>query len=64
MDEILGCLAAILWLPYEVWKRMTGESRTGTSRMDRDTGLLYRRIAIAGTAVLGLLGLAWWVLMG
>ncbi len=62
MEEGLGCLYVILWLPYELWKWMNDGSRVGRSRMDREAGDFWWKFGMVGTA-LALIGLgAWWFL--
>lgn len=50
-DEPLGCLLQIVWLPYQLWKAMTEESRVGTSRMDREVGWFWHKFAVIATVV-------------
>ena len=58
-DEPLGCLLQLLWLPYQLWKAMSGESRVGTSEMDREVGRFWTKFAIVGTVVVVLGVIAW-----
>ena len=62
-DEPLGCLLQLLWLPYEIWKAMSEQSRLGTSEMDRESGRLLRKFALVGTIVI-LLGVVAWIWFG
>lgn len=60
MGEPLGCLLQLVWLPYQLWKAMTGESRVGTSPLDREVGRFWKAFAVIATlGVLG--GLVAWV---
>ena len=58
-DEPLGCLLQLLWLPYQLWKAMSEESRVGTSEMDREVGRFWTKFALVGTVVIGLGVIAW-----
>ena len=58
-DEPLGCLLQLLWLPYQLWKAMSGESRVGTSEMDREVGRFWTKFALVGTVVVVLGVIAW-----
>ncbi len=63
MDE-LGCLVWVVWLPYRLWLGMTGESRVGTSPMDRQLGHFWRNFAIVLTIVVVIGALLWVWLTG
>lgn len=58
-DEPLGCLLRLIWLPYQLWKAMSGESRVGTSEMDRQAGRFWRRFAMIATLAVVLGMVAW-----
>lgn len=57
--EPLGCLLRLVWLPYELWKAMSGESRLGTSEMDREAGRFWKGFAVAATLVVIAGAVAW-----
>ncbi len=59
-DEPLGCLLQLVWLPYHLWKAMCGESRVGTSEMDREVGRFWKRFAVVAT-LLVLIGVITWI---
>jgi hypothetical protein len=58
MDQLIGVLIEILWWPYEAWKRSLENSRMGASKYDQETLRFWKWVAIAGTGVLLLLGMA------
>ena len=61
-DEPLGCLLRLVWLPYELWKAMSGESRVGTSEMDLDAGRFWKTFAWVATLVVITGGVGWiWI---
>jgi hypothetical protein len=61
-QEPLGCLLRLIWLPYQFWKAMSGESRVGTSEMDRQAGRFWKGFAVIATAIVILGAVAWiWV---
>jgi hypothetical protein len=51
MDEPLGCLIWLLWLPHELWKLMNEGTRLGPSKMDHEAGRFWEGFAIIGTAI-------------
>ena len=59
-DEPLGCLLRLLWIPYELWKAMSEQSRVGTSEMDREAGRFWKKFAIGGTVVV-MMGFILWI---
>ncbi len=59
-DEPLGCLLRLLWIPYELWKAISEQSRVGTSEMDRESGRFLWKFAIGGT-ILVVLGAIFWI---
>lgn len=59
-DEPLGCLLQLVWLPYQLWKAMTGESRVGTSEMDREVGRFWKGFAVTATVIVILAVIAWY----
>ncbi len=52
MDEPLGCLLQLVWLPYRIWKSIAEGSVVGSSELDREAGRLWRNFAIIGSVVL------------
>lgn len=62
-DEPLGCLLRLIWLPYQLWKAMSGESRVGTSEMDRQAGRFWKSFAVITTLAVVLGVVAWIGLM-
>ena len=58
-DEPLGCLLRLVWLPYQLWKAMSGESRLGTSEMDRQAGRFWKKFAVIATIVVISAVIAW-----
>ena len=60
IGEPLGCLLQLIWLPYQLWKAVSGESLMGTSEMDRQVGRFWKGFAIIATLVV-LLGLVTWI---
>jgi hypothetical protein len=59
IDEPLGCLLQLVWLPYRIWKGMFGESRLGTSEMDREVGRFWKSFAVIATVIAVVGGVAW-----
>jgi hypothetical protein len=59
MDEPLGCLLQLVWLPYRLWQAMSGESRLGMSEMDRQAGRFWKRFALIATIVVISAVIAW-----
>jgi hypothetical protein len=58
-DEPLGCLLRLIWLPYQLWKAMSGESRVGLSEMDRQAGRFWKSFAVITTLAVVLGMVAW-----
>jgi hypothetical protein len=58
-DEPLGCLLRLIWLPYQLWKAMSGESLVGTSEMDRQAGRFWKSFAVITTLAVVLGMVAW-----
>lgn len=64
MDDPLGCLFRLIWLPYQIWKTIAEQSVIGSSEMDRAAGRLCKNLAIFGSILLiALLGFGVWVVM-
>lgn len=59
-DEPLGCLLRLIWLPYQLWQAMTGESRVGTSEMDRQAGRFWKSFAVIASFLV-VVGLIVWI---
>lgn len=55
----LGCLLRLVWLPYQIWQAMSGESRLGISELDLQAGRLWKSFAVIGS-MLVLVGLVAW----
>jgi hypothetical protein len=58
-DEPLGCLLQLIWLPYRLWQAMCGESRVGTSEMDREVGRFWKGFGVIATFVVISAVIAW-----
>jgi hypothetical protein len=50
--ELIGCLARLLWLPYQIGRAISERSMVGESEMNRAAGRLWRNLAIIGTILL------------
>jgi hypothetical protein len=62
IDEPLGCLLSLIWLPYRIWKAMCAESFIGTSELDRQAGRFWKGFAVVASLVV-ILGLIVWILL-
>ncbi len=60
IGEPLGCLLRLIWLPYQIWQAMSGDSLMGTSELDRHAGRLWKSFAVIGTILL-LAGVVAWI---
>jgi hypothetical protein len=62
MDEPLGCLFQLLWLPFRTWAAISERSLVGASEMDREAGRFWKNFAIIGTILLLAVAalIIWW----